>query len=188
MNRQSNGLFVDQKGNVGIGTKQPTAKLDVKGTVKASGLRVDGLNVVVPIGTIMAYGGDVKEKEVIDQLGDEGWLVCDGKQVKRNEYPELFKAIGVSFGAGDDQTTFHLPDMRGRFPRGVDHGQGRDHDAGSREPAAPGGNTGDNVGSLQKDQFGRHNHRLEKVIYKHGRSFKGENARDHPLKHNYGEE
>jgi hypothetical protein len=115
---------------------------------------------MVPIGTIMAYGGDVRKQEIIDQLGNEGWLVCNGNQLKRNEHPELFKTIGGSFGAGDGKTSFHLPDMRGQFLRGVDHNRGMDRDARSRSPAAPGGNRGDAVGSVQDDQFKEHKHPL----------------------------
>lgn len=47
-----------------------------------------------------------------------GWFVCDGHEVSRGEYPELFAAIGVTYGGGDGSTTFNLPDFRGRFLRG----------------------------------------------------------------------
>ena len=47
-----------------------------------------------------------------------GWFVCDGSEVSRGEHPELFAAIGVTYGDGDGSTTFNLPDFRGRFLRG----------------------------------------------------------------------
>ena len=47
-----------------------------------------------------------------------GWFVCDGHEVSRGEHPELFAAIGVTYGDGDGSTTFNLPDFRGRFLRG----------------------------------------------------------------------
>ena len=47
-----------------------------------------------------------------------GWFVCDGREVSRGEHPELFAAIGVTYGDGDGSTTFNLPDFRGRFLRG----------------------------------------------------------------------
>lgn len=40
------------------------------------------------------------------------WLRCDGRAVSRTTYPELFKAIGSVYGAGDGRTTFNLPDLR----------------------------------------------------------------------------
>ena len=46
-------------------------------------------------------------------------LACDGAAVSRAAYPELFGAIGTTFGAGNGSTTFNLPDLRGRFVRGT---------------------------------------------------------------------
>jgi len=63
----------------------------------------------IPAGTIVAYGAAV---------APSGWLLADGSQVSRTVYADLFAAIGVTFGPGDSATTFHLPDLRGRFPLG----------------------------------------------------------------------
>jgi Phage Tail Collar Domain len=111
----------------------------------------------VPIGTILAYGGLV-DGNAKGHLDNYGWLVCDGETVSREDYPELFKVIGSSFGGGDGVTNFNLPDLRGRFLRGVDAGAGRDPDAKSRTASADGGHTGDNVGSYQEDKFKAHSH------------------------------
>lgn len=46
---------------------------------------------------------------------DAGWHLCDGSLLKMEEYPELFALIGTTYG-GDGQTTFALPDLRGRVP------------------------------------------------------------------------
>ena len=43
-------------------------------------------------------------------------LACDGAAVSRAAYPELFRAIGTTFGAGDGSTTFNLPDLRATAP------------------------------------------------------------------------
>ena len=51
------------------------------------------------------------------------WLVCDGRAVSRTFYRRLFSAIGIAYGAGDNFTTFNLPDLGGRVPLGVDTSQ-----------------------------------------------------------------
>jgi len=38
-------------------------------------------------------------------------LVCDGRAVKRVDYPALYAAIGTAWGVGDGETTFNLPDL-----------------------------------------------------------------------------
>ena len=55
-----------------------------------------------------------------------GWLECDGAAVPRTTYATLFARVGVVHGAGDGSTTFNLPDLRGEFVRGWDHGRGVD--------------------------------------------------------------
>ena len=51
------------------------------------------------------------------------WLLCNGSQVSRSEFKSLFDVIGQAYGAGDGNTTFHLPDFRGRVAVGVDDGR-----------------------------------------------------------------
>src|SRR3954447_20161114 len=48
-----------------------------------------------------------------------GYLECDGAAISRANYPELFAAIGTTWGAGNGATTFNLPDLKtaGRFLR-----------------------------------------------------------------------
>lgn len=47
-----------------------------------------------------------------------GWLACDGSAILRATYPDLFNAIGTTWGAGNGTTTFNLPDLRGYYTRG----------------------------------------------------------------------
>lgn len=55
-----------------------------------------------------------------------GWLECNGAAVSRTTYAALFTAIGTTWGTGDGSTTFNVPDLRGEFVRGWDHGKGTD--------------------------------------------------------------
>jgi len=44
-----------------------------------------------------------------------GWQDCDGSLLAISQYDALFSLIGTTFG-GDGQTTFAVPDLRGRLP------------------------------------------------------------------------
>lgn len=57
------------------------------------------------IGNIIAYTG---------LSVPSGYLVCDGSEVGREEYPELFAVIGTTYGAGDGLTTFNIPNLLGK--------------------------------------------------------------------------
>ena len=48
-----------------------------------------------------------------------GFLMCDGSAVSRTSYSVLFALIGTTYGVGDGNTTFNLPDLSGRVPIGV---------------------------------------------------------------------
>ena len=50
------------------------------------------------------------------------WLFCDGREISRADYPELFEAIGTTYGEGDGTTTFNIPDRRSYFGRCLDAG------------------------------------------------------------------
>jgi phage-related tail fiber protein len=102
------------------------------------------------VGMIMPYGAPVTG-ESRAQLEQQGWLPCDGAAIPRELFPELFATIGGSWGQGDNVTTFNVPDLRGYFMRGVDHGAGHDPDAAGRGSLPGQGNRGDNVGSYQAD-------------------------------------
>jgi hypothetical protein len=45
------------------------------------------------------------------------WLLCDGSNVSRGTYAQLFRAIGITYGAGDGSTTFTLPNLNGGVPK-----------------------------------------------------------------------
>jgi len=44
-----------------------------------------------------------------------GWMFCEGQLLPISEYESLFNLIGTTYG-GDGQSTFGLPDLRGRLP------------------------------------------------------------------------
>lgn len=116
---------------------------------------VDGITMlegrVIPIGSVVAWAGSPATVPA-------GWLPCDGAEYPSAAYPELAAAIGSAHG-GDGATAFHVPDLRGRFVRGVDEGTGHDPDAVDRvQPQEGSGNAGDGVGSVQGDELRSHAH------------------------------
>jgi microcystin-dependent protein len=103
----------------------------------------------VPVGSIIAFGGDKNNVP-------EGWLLCDGSSVSQTDYSQLYAMIGAAWGSTG--SSFNLPDLQGRFLRGVDDGAGLDPNAGARTAIKTGGNTGDNVGTIQSDDTKSHLH------------------------------
>lgn len=104
-----------------------------------------------PIGTVQSFAG-------LPDKVPTGWLICDGRELNRSDYSTLYDIISNSWGEGDGSTTFNIPDLRGQFLRGVDTGATKDPDVASRTAIKTGGNTGDNVGSIQDDQYKSHSH------------------------------
>jgi microcystin-dependent protein len=58
------------------------------------------------VGEIRMFGGN---------FAPAGWMFCDGSLLPISENDVLFALIGTTYG-GDGQTTFALPDLRGRIP------------------------------------------------------------------------
>jgi microcystin-dependent protein len=50
-----------------------------------------------------------------------GWMFCEGQLLPISEYETLFNLIGTTYG-GDGQSTFALPDLRGRLPLHMGNG------------------------------------------------------------------
>ncbi len=134
-----------------IGPRQQILSAPFALEARTAGSVTSPLNRVPP-GTILPFGGAADVDEPL------GYLPCDGREVSRETYPDLYTAIGDAWGAGDGSTTFNVPDLRGRFMRGQDAGAGRDPDSAGRTASNTAGNTGDSVGSVQADEFRSHVH------------------------------
>jgi microcystin-dependent protein len=87
-----------------------------------------------------------------------GYIAGDGSSLLRaGKYAALFAASSTAYGAVDG-THFNLPDLRGKFIRGVNGGAANDPDAAARVACNTGGATGNNVGSCQSFQIQSHSH------------------------------
>lgn len=64
------------------------------------------------VGEIRMFGGN---------FAPAGWMFCNGQLLAISEYDTLFNLIGTTYG-GDGQSTFALPDLRGRLPQHMGSG------------------------------------------------------------------
>jgi rhizosphere induced protein len=112
-----------------------------------------------PVGSVVAFAGMVSQ-----EMEQEGWMLCDGRALSRNDFQELWEVLQTIYGNGVDaqgaQTgDFNIPDYRGGFLRGVDNNSHNDPDA-ARRLSPDGSNTivGDVVGSRQPHSLRSHDH------------------------------
>lgn len=86
-----------------------------------------------PAGTVITFAGGI---------APDGYFECDGRSLNASTYPELFNAIGYRYGGSNG--VFNIPDTRGEFIRGWDHGRGID--------------AGRQLGTVQSHQIQSHSH------------------------------
>ncbi len=64
---------------------------------------------VNPIGTIVCFAG---------QNAPDGWILCDGSEISKEIYSELYSIIGNNFGTPINSNNFVLPNLQQRMPLG----------------------------------------------------------------------
>ncbi len=116
----------DMKGAAPVGAGQGQGLENVRLGQKTSGaVRGVGLNYVIALtGTYPPMTGTASFPETGQYIGQllpyagstapAGWAFCDGSMLQIAEYQELFNLILTTYG-GDGETTFAVPDLRGRM-------------------------------------------------------------------------
>jgi len=133
------------------------------------------------VGEIKTFAVGADSKDLIDQLAKQGWVEAAGQSAIRKDFDELWKIMGTDWGSADSTNVFFLPDLRGLFLRGWEHGRtapeshpespymGEPKDLsdarGARRPEIPTtvgsvGASGNHVGSMESDAFALHHHTL----------------------------
>lgn len=64
---------------------------------------------VCPVGTIVSYAG---------LIAPNGWLICNGQSLSKNDYLDLFNVIEYNYGGENDN--FNIPNLNGKIPVGLD--------------------------------------------------------------------
>jgi microcystin-dependent protein len=145
VNIDSNTLKVDGTNNrVAINKATPTEALDVAGNTNlttGSKYMINGTNVLTEtslgpsitdssltsVGTLNSLTLNTNAANNICPAGavmhfamitpPSGWLKCNGQEISRTTYSNLFTAVGTLWGAGDGSTTFNVPNLMGNFIR-----------------------------------------------------------------------
>lgn len=93
------------------------------------------------IGEVILFAGNFEPR---------GWMYCDGQLLPIAQFSALYSILGTAYG-GDGQTTFALPDLRGRVPLGPRHGPGL-------SPHLLGASGGQETVTLTANQMPSHHH------------------------------
>jgi microcystin-dependent protein len=110
-----------------------------QGTIDVAALakEVERLKSAVPVGAVLAFPTGIVAP---------GYLELDGSVQSIATYPDLAAYLGTVYNKGNEGAgNFRLPESRGEFLRGWDHGRGVD--------------AGRGVGTTQAEAFAAHNHR-----------------------------
>jgi microcystin-dependent protein len=113
---------------------------------------------LVPAGAMMPFGG-------VDS--PTGWLLCDGSEIAKSDYNELWLAISHNFKdaslvSDNGVAKFTLPDFRGRFALGLDNMGGPSANRVANIAAdAIGGNAGAETSGIGTSNLPEHEHDFE---------------------------
>lgn len=131
------------------------------GVLRGAGLRLDNdpkvsiagsgpanLDGLIPPGAMLMWG---------TSTAPTGWVLCDGTALSRALYPDLFNAIGTTFGTGDGSTTFNVPNFVSRFPLGADGSGSPARALGGHETSPSGGSAPGNGDPTRLDHQHTHN-------------------------------
>jgi len=105
-------------------------------------------DLAVPIGAILPFAGSIVPT---------GYLLCDGSEVERTRFTELYDVIGNTYGVPvKGVNTFLIPDLRGRFPLGRDNmDNGRTVPTSLGNFVDAGGGNIDRVQGVEADNMGQ---------------------------------
>ena len=88
-----------------------------------------------------------------------GFLECNGQTVSRSTYSALFAIVGTTYGAGDDSSTFAVPNLGDNVPVGKSNNKALGSTGGANTVAATGNVGGSTANAtLSEAQLASHSH------------------------------
>lgn len=116
-------------------------ELEIRNIIKEELAKV----ATIPVGAIIAFPSTKIPN---------GYLPCEGQELSKLQYPELFNLLGYTFGG--ERNTFLLPDLQGKFIRGLDREGNIDIEENGETRS---------VGSIQYDALQGHRHLADETSY-----------------------
>jgi len=106
----------------------------------------------IPTGTIVPW---------TDSSLPTGFLECNGANVSRTTYSDLFGVIGTTYGSGDGSTTFGLPDLQDNVAVGKSNNKSLASTGGANTVTAAGNISGSTANAtLSTAQLASHSHQV----------------------------
>ncbi len=139
--------------------------VSVAGSLSVSGDVRTQSRFATAVGYVDPEVGDLKMN--VSPFERNGWLLCNGQQVNRTEYAELFGLIGTTFGSGDGVNTFNLPNADGRVLGNVGNGRGNGDAVGSETTTLAASNLPAHTHSGTTSSNGAHTHGISDPGHAH---------------------
>ena len=113
----------------------------------------------MPTGMVVPYAGS---------SAPSGWLLCDGREVAKADYPALWSVIGSTYGvASDPYHNFVLPNLGGRTVIGTDRSNSLAHAGGNASVTLSTSNLPAHSHTGTTDANGTHSHSVTDPGHSH---------------------
>lgn len=114
----------------------------------------------VPVGTVLPFAGSTVPAN---------FLLCDGREVSRFVYQNLFNTVGIAYGTPTSSSVFKLPDLRGRAIVGKDNmGGGSANRITTSSADQLGGKFGSEFHTLTVPEIPAHDHTYDDHVFATG--------------------
>lgn len=154
------GPVVTDPGFIPNNTADPTATGDLvnKRYLEAQVSTFGGQDV--PVATVLPFAGTTVPAN---------FLLCDGREVSRFVYQNLFNTVGIAYGSPSSSSVFKLPDLRGRAIIGKDNMGGISADRVVNTNADQlGGKMGEEFHILTVPEIPSHDHNYDDHVFATG--------------------